>query len=718
MASRTDPQALLFGDDPTPHVVAVEAGDDSARLFLRTPDGIVEENRPFRPWLLATQPHVLPGADWTELDGEGLRFLAEFPSRAAMLDARRDLRGAGHPVLGYGSTEKQFLARSGITLFKGRVFEDVHRLQLDLETEGLNPNAESNRILLIALRDNYGWETILHGDERTLLAGLIEAIHERDPDVIEGHNIFGFDLPYLVARARRLGIPLALGRDGSAPQVLPERSCVIGGMTRPFAPVHLYGRHVLDTMFAAQRFDWARGEWDSYGLKEVARALGVAEEERVLVDRAAMLKEIRENPERVAEYARHDVRETARIMQIVGATDFYVTQMVPDTYERAAVGGTGEKVDSLMIREYLRRGAAVPLSQPGRGIPGGYTECRRSGVIQPVVKVDVESLYPSLMLTRALAPSADRLGVFLPMLKELTARRLDAKARLKTAPPAEKPYWDGVQGSFKILINSFYGYLCAGNFAFNDYDAAEAVTRGGQEIVQRISAEVERRGGSVIEVDTDGVYFQPPPGADSEEERQALVEAVAAELPPGIRLAYEGSYAAMVSLKMKNYALVDEGGAVTYKGSALRSRSDERFGREFIAKALDRLVAGDTEGLSRLYTDTLRRIMSGEMDPKEFVRRERVTANTFGETLRDRWQDLLPHVRVGEYVLVYRKADGKLESIEHYAGDEDRAGLAEKLYKFAQRLKPALGDEFERVFPRPRGTKSNQQVALQTSFDW
>ena len=67
---------------------------------------------------------------------------------------------------------------------------------------------------------------------------------------------------------------------------------------------------------------------------------------------------------------------------------------------------------------------------------------------------------------------------------------------------------------------------------------------------------------------------------------------------------------------------------------------------------------------------------------------------------------------------MYRKADGRLESVANYAGDEDRAGLAEKLYKFAPRLRPALGEEFDRLLPRPKGTKSNQQVALQTSFVW
>ena len=45
-----------------------------------------------------------------------------------------------------------------------------------------------------------------------------EALREIDPDIIEGHNVFNFDLPYLIARAERHGVPLRWGRDGSTPR--------------------------------------------------------------------------------------------------------------------------------------------------------------------------------------------------------------------------------------------------------------------------------------------------------------------------------------------------------------------------------------------------------------------------------------------------------------------------------------------------------------------
>src|SRR5262249_19571866 len=139
---------------------------------------------------------------------------------------------------------------------------------------------------------------------------------------------YGFDFPYLIARAEKLGIRLSIGRDGSEPRVGRPRNFAIGGNTRPFSPVWIYGRHVLDTYLAVQRFDWARGILASYGLKEVARTFGIAEEERVEIPRDRLSEIFQTDPELVLTYSRHDVIETGRLAEIVSPTEFYMAQMV------------------------------------------------------------------------------------------------------------------------------------------------------------------------------------------------------------------------------------------------------------------------------------------------------------------------------------------------------------------------------------------------------
>src|SRR5204862_4828988 len=88
-------------------------------------------------------------------------------------------------------------------------------------------------------------------------------------------------------------------------------------------------------------------------------------------------------------------------------------------------------------------------------------------------------------------------------------------------------------------------------------------------------------GATPVEADTDGVYFVPP-AAHRREEDEALLETLARPLPAGIALELDGRFDAMLSYKMKTYALLDERGRVTLKGSGFRSRGLEPFQRQLI----------------------------------------------------------------------------------------------------------------------------------------
>lgn len=698
---RHELQALLYGADPTPGVVAVEAAGDTAILLRREAGALRREERPFRPWLLATETAALAEAEWEDLDGPGCRFRARFRRWEAFQSGRETLRDRGRPLVGPGSAARQFLIDSGVTLFGGMQFDDLHRMQIDLETVHLDPAAPAHRILLAAACDNRGGEWLLEDeDESRLVAALGELIRQVDPDTLEGHNLFAFDLPFLAARAARAGVPLALGRDGSELRFGRERRCPIGANNRPIRPPVVWGRHCLDTLLGVQRFDVGRGELESFGLKEYARHYGLAPAGRVVVDRAALADQWRTDPETIRRYALQDVQETRALASLVFPTEFYQAKLVPDTLQGVAVGGSGEKINSLLMREYLRRGRSIPAPQPPRPYPGGYTEVRATGVVRRVVKADVESLYPSLMLAYRIQPATDELGVFLPLLAELTRRRLEAKARARAAVEGERAASEGMQASLKVLINSFYGYL-GGPFPFNDYDAAEKVTVTGQDLVQALARRLEETGSRVIEIDTDGIYFTPPEGVEGEEAEVAYVQTVGTVLPDGIRLAHDGRYRAMVSLKIKNYVLVGYDGRKTYKGASLRSRADERFGREFIARALDLLVEDRREDLRDLYASLAARIRDGALPLEQFTRRERVTGKTFQSEAKRRSREVARGRTVGDLMLVYQKADGSLGLAEEYAGDEDRLHLLEKLHKFASRLAAVIGPEFEALCPKP-----------------
>ncbi len=718
--AQTEYSPALFGADPETHIVAVEPDYcEGVWVYRRTAQGVARNHEPFRPWILLTAvpSFELPASEITTLEGEGYNVCVEFENQAAYTQGRFLIRDAHLSNLTYPGGGKMALIRSGRTLFKGMTFDEIVRFQFDIETDSLTP--ENGKILLIAAADNRGLVELIEGDEREILERFAQLLIERDPDVIEGHNLFGFDFPFVLARAQVHGIRLNIGHDGSEPRIGNERNYAIaaGGNTRPFRQVYVHGRHVLDTYLIVQRFDWAKQALTSYGLKECARVFGFADADRVELPRDKMAEIYRDDPELVRLYARQDVIETNKLAALITPVEFYQTQMIPDNYANVAVTGNGEKINSIFVRAYLHAGQAVSRSQLARPYAGGYSEVRKTGVLDRIVKADVESLYPSLMLTHKIAPSGDSLGIFLPALKELTTRRFDAKRRAATAEtPDEAHYWEGLQGSFKVLINSFYGYL-GGPFAFNDYDAAERVTDEGRRLVVDVAQRMEASGSVVIEIDTDGVYFVPPDSVQEEAAERAYITEIGAILPEGIRLAFDGRYAAMLSVKTKNYVLVNYDGRKLYKGASLRSRADERYGRRFLTKAVDCLLAHDFEGVAELYAQTIDDLLNRRVPIDDLIRRERITENTFSSEQKKRSAIVAQGVAVGEYVLIYEKADGTLGKHEDYADDENTKYYMDKLYKFAKRLEEVFGDAatFQRLIPKP--TAQGLPKNLQTSLD-
>ena len=614
---------LLFGHGASGHLIAFEAGQSAVRVYARAEAGATFADEAFRPFLLLAETDLLTGfkgeLDLSPLDGEGaFRWLAECPSWADALRARDHCqsacgRGAGAPDAPFRffpDPVHQFLLRTGKTSFRGMTFGQLRRLALDIEVTtapGFEfPNAArgADRIIAIALADTSGFVTVLSGaelSEAELLTECSRLIRKRDPDVIEGHNIFRFDLEYMEARARRLGVPLRWGRDGSALHGRPSRM-QIAERSIGYRRYAVVGRHIVDTWILAQLYDVSARDLPSYGLKEVARHFGVAPPERTYLPAEDIPRIFRDDPARLIAYARDDVAETLALGAILAPPYFVQAQSLPFDYQTTVLRGNATKVDALLMREYLHRGQAIPAPRAGRAVAGGYTAIFERGVARKVLHVDVASLYPSIMLGEGVFPAADRLGVCAVLLRDLRAYRLAAKGLAREATDeTQRALLNGLQQTFKILINSFYGYLAFSQGHWNDFDAANRVTSEGRRLVMALVARLHELGATVIEVDTDGLYFVAPRGAAGDEpDEAALLAGLGAVLPPGIQLELDGRYPAMFSYKMKNYVLLDANGKLIIKGSGLRSRGIELFQRQWMEEMFLLLLSDRRDEIAAL----------------------------------------------------------------------------------------------------------------------
>lgn len=743
---------ILFGWDPTPGIVSVWANSDGhAVVWRRVEDRIVRERARFRAWLLATSlddvAHLgsalgdarSPKASirYRALDGDEGSYRYLLAAQRGRELTRAILEGAarrlGRPARAISELEgyyrvgpvEQYLMQTGRAYFRGLAYDDLHRMQIDLETTSLDP--DTGRIFLAAVRDTRGLRETLAApapeDEARLIAELVTLVQARDPDVIENHNLFGFDLPFLERRAQVHGVQLALGRAG-APPVLERQSERPGSRKARYS---VAGRELIDTLDAVRRHDFVARDLPSHRLKDVARHFGVAAKDRVYLAGPEIHSTYLRDPGRVASYAQGDVAEVDALSQRLLRAPFALAGMAPRRFERLASAGPATGVlEPMLVRAYLRARKALPgPEQDAANLgphAGGALHLFATGVAERVVKADIASLYPSIMRAYRIGPAQDRLGALLHVVERMLDLRLYHKAAAREARggDAEAGRHEAMQAAMKLLINSAYGYMGAGSIAiFADRRAADEVTRRGREILDRLVSALSSRGVALIEADTDGVYFAVREGTTEAEER-ALVAEAARALPDGIRLEYEGRYRAMFSHEVKNYALLTYSGEVILRGVALRSSRSEPFGERFLREGLRRTMVGDIPGLRAAFLDVASAIARRALPVEDMASRARLskTPEAYAKTRASHreapYEALLAAGRTrwspGERVRFYRARNG----VHVWLPDEEEGGPAPQprvrdydavhylevlVGSYASRLRKAFEPEdFERIF--------------------
>ncbi|MEM8485660.1 MAG: DNA polymerase domain-containing protein [Bacteroidota bacterium] len=716
----------LFGKSNTREIVAVHPVTDKrnreasfVRVYSRdvAQDKVTSSDAQVYPFFFLSTIDCLHGFpraryQYQELGGDNFyRYLVVFKSWNAYWDAIRHVEQTTNqkgrtPDELYLVTNpvQQYLMQTGETCFKGMPFEALHRMQLDIEvySEAGFPNAKraGDEIIIIALSDNRGWEKLLHSknsSEKAILEELVAVIQDKDPDVIEGHNIFAFDFMYLMERYRKYRIPFRIGRDQSEPRTYPS-SMRFAERSIDFPALQIAGRHVVDTYFQVMSYDVFKRDLPGYGLKVVAKYFGFAPEDRTYVEGDKIAETWRTDPDLLLRYALDDVRETERLARHLSGSTFHLTRMLPMPYGQVARTGPAAKIESLFVREYLRQKQALPKSTWGSQTLGGYTDVFLTGVTGPIVYADVESLYPSIMLNYNIQPAQDHLGLFPYLLRRLTDLRFESKNGMKTAETEEeRSELDARQSSYKVLINSFYGNLGFSHAAFNDFAEADRVASIGQQILRKIIALLDREKATVIEVDTDGVLFTPPDTCRGEAAERAFLEKLNKEMPAGIRIGFDGRFKKMLSYKKKNYALLTYEEQLKFKGSSLVSRSNERFGRDFVAEAIRLLLDEDVAGLHALYLATRDKIVQHAWQQvQEFSKTE-----TLKDTITRYKEDVLTgkRTRAASYELALKRqqASGqpvkKGDRISYYIAGTGLGSASFELAKLADEWSPDQPDE-------------------------
>jgi DNA polymerase-2 len=351
-------------------------------------------------------------------------------------------------------------------------------------------------------------------DSRTLiLKKLNDWFARHDPDAIIGWNVVQFDLRILHEHARRLGVPLKIGRGGEEMQWREH-----GSRNHYFASAA--GRLIIDGIESLRSATWS---FPSFSLENVAQTL--LGEGKAINNPYQRMDEINrmfaEDKPALAKYNLKDCELVTRI--------FAKTELLTFLLERASVtglpadrsGGSVAAFTHLYMPLMHRQGFVAPNlgTNPPQASPGGFVMDSRPGLYESVLVLDYKSLYPSIIRTFLIDPvglieglqhpdDADSVPGFrgarfsrtrhcLPSIVARVAEGRETAKREHNAPLSQ---------ALKIIMNAFYGVLGSSGCRFFDTRLASSITLRGHEIMLRTRQLIEEQGHAVIYGDTDSTF--------------------------------------------------------------------------------------------------------------------------------------------------------------------------------------------------------------------
>jgi len=138
---------LIYGKNQTQKIVSIEPQGDRALIFCQNEDGSITgftvENR---YWILSNQNI---NNSFARLNGDlHYKWGKQFKDRSEFISFKKQY--AKHDMYSIHDPKESLMVKDGYTYFKGMKPQEVSILSFDIETTGLNPEAQDASVLLIS----------------------------------------------------------------------------------------------------------------------------------------------------------------------------------------------------------------------------------------------------------------------------------------------------------------------------------------------------------------------------------------------------------------------------------------------------------------------------------------------------------------------------------------------------------------------------------------
>ena len=612
----------------------------------------------FEPTIYVHSPSNNKPSEWKTLDGlnvhpiklDSIRLGKEY------IEKYKDVEGFN--IFGQTQFVYQFISE----YWPGDIKYDpdlikVFSIDIETATESGFPNIElaNEEILLITVKDNYNKKIVTFGtrpytnnrddvkyvhcsDEQHMLKEFIVFWQNNYPDVVTGWNIYGFDMPYMVNRMRRVVGDSMTNRLSPWNQIRDKKIYANGNSIVSYDFV---GIATLDYLDLYKKFTYKNQE--SYRLDYIAEVeLG----ENKLENNFDTFKEFyTQDWQRFVDYNIHDVElvdkleDKMKLIELLYTLAYESKMNFNDVYSPV-------RMWDMIIYNYLKdRNIVIPMKADQDDKPtafeGAYVKDPIVGQHKWVASFDLNSLYPHLIMQYNMSPETltdtkvdvdvesllnhkqfdnhglsvtangwcyrkDKRG-FLPALMEkmYTDRSKFKKQMLGVEQEYEKTKdksllkeisrLNNLQMAMKIALNSAYGAVGNRYFRYYDLRIAEGITLSGQLSIRWMANKLNEFMNTtlktedkdfVIGIDTDSIYLtlehlveKTCEGKTTEEKIQYMDKACSKIIEPFIDKGYKelADYMNAYDQKMfmKREVLADKGIWVAKKRYVLNVHNSE-----------------------------------------------------------------------------------------------------------------------------------------------
>ncbi|XP_040856089.1 DNA polymerase alpha catalytic subunit isoform X2 [Ochotona curzoniae] len=441
--------------------------------------------------------------------------------------------------------------------------------------------------------------------ERTLLGFFLAKVHKIDPDIIVGHNIYGFELEVLLQRINVCKVPLWSKIGRLKRSSMPK----LGGRSGFAERNATCGRMICDVEISAKELIRCK----SYHLSELVQQ--ILKTERVVIP-MENVQNMYSEPSHLLYLLEHTWKDAKFILQIMCELNvlplaLQITNIAGNIMSRTLMGGRSERNEFLLLHAFYENNYIVPDKQIFRkpqqklgdedeidGETSKYKKGRKKAayagglVLDPkvgfydkfVLLLDFNSLYPSIIqefnicftTVQRVASEAQKvtedgeqeqipelpdpnleMGILPREIRKLVERRRHVKQLMKQPDlnPDLVLQYDIRQKALKLTANSMYGCLGFSYSRFYAKPLAALVTYKGREILMHTKEMVQKMNLEVIYGDTDSIMINT--NSTNLEEVFKLGNKIKAEVNKLYKLLeidIDGVFKSLLLLKKKKYA--------------------------------------------------------------------------------------------------------------------------------------------------------------------